>query len=87
MADHTSAGIFGEIFVRLAKTPDERNIEFAHWLWGKSMQYDFSPCQMECQDSLVKLGLARRGVDPRWPQDGETWLYKGDEGFDDGAQA
>ena len=75
MADRTSAALFGAFFERLAETPDERSRELATWLWGQSRGYDFNDYQMDADEALVALGLARRGVDPEYPDDGETMLY------------
>lgn len=60
MADRTSAEIFGTIFAYLAQTPDERAKTFARALFYMSQGYDFSECQMECDDALVTLGLAKK---------------------------
>lgn len=50
-------------------------------MWDLTGNYDFSPYQIGEDDALVKLGLARRGVDPEHPDEGETLLYKGERGF------
>lgn len=81
MADRTSAGIFGDIFIYLAKQPKtpERDA-FVAEMWKHSQgSYDFSNYQMGCDEALVKLGYARKGVDPDYPDDGEILLY-GPEG-------
>lgn len=78
MADRTSARIFGELFQWLAdEAPDTISRErLVQYLWEKQKRYDFSPCQMECDpEALMKLGLARRGVDPEYPDEGEIVLY------------
>jgi hypothetical protein len=75
VADRTSAALFGAFFARLSKNPDERNRELATWLLEQSRSYDFSECQMDADDDLIALGLARRGIDPDYPDEGETVLY------------
>lgn len=76
MADRTSASLFAEIFRMLAcdEPPDRKAL--AKKFWDESANYDFSPYQLYCDDALIKLGLARRGVDPEFPEDGETILYE-----------
>lgn len=75
MADRTSAGIFGDIFKELAKDEPIDRVAFAKKVWEWSQGYDFSEYQMDCDDALLKLGLARRGIDPRYPNDGESIIY------------
>jgi hypothetical protein len=75
MADRSSAEIFGEVFDYLAKTGD---VKAARHFFKLTQRYDFSLCQMECDKSLVKLGLARKAKD----EDGYTrTVYFGDEDF------
>lgn len=78
MSDRTSAAIFGEIFDLLADNPDERNKAIARKIWGKIGEYDFSPYQMGSDRALLRLGIAKMGIHPRYPDDGEIVLY-GDE--------
>ncbi len=78
MSDRTSAEIFSEIFMLLAKIPDNRNIKLANKIWGLVYNYDFSPEQLECDYELIKLKLAQYFVD----EDGEEHIcYEGDEEF------
>jgi hypothetical protein len=78
MSDRSSARIFSEIFELLAENPDERNIRLADNIWGFTYDYDFSPCQLECDDELFKLQLAQHFTDKY----GEVCIcYKGDEEF------
>lgn len=63
MADRTSAEIFGSIFEKLSEEPDTANVQFVTWLWEMAGRYDFSDCQMECDEALVKLGLATTSED------------------------
>lgn len=76
MSDRTSAEIFGEAFRFLAKTNDEHAKAMARHFWSLTAGYDFTPRQMDCDDALIALGLARSGVDPEWPNDGEAVLYE-----------
>jgi hypothetical protein len=75
MADRTSAGIFGEVFEYLARQPQspERDA-FARRMWDLQGNYDFSPYQMDADDALVVLGLARREADPQY-NDEDTLVY------------
>lgn len=63
MSDRTSAEIFHEIFRMLAQEATARDKEYAYKIWRIAWQYDFSWVQMECDASLVRLGLARSGRD------------------------
>lgn len=82
MADRTSAVIFGDIFNMLAEEPTEKNKEMANKIFDKTYDYDFSNYQMYADESLEKLGLAKKGIDPDYPEDGEIIIYKGDNGWD-----
>lgn len=60
MADRSSAEAFGFFFTILAQDPDARAKRQAHQVYKKSSHFDFTADQMDCDDALVKLGLARR---------------------------
>jgi hypothetical protein len=72
MADRTSAEIFGTLFTHLAEDlriasadiihADRREyiLTLARDLWPKMWSYDFNEYQMDADDALVQLGLARR---------------------------
>ena len=61
VSDRTSAEIFRRIFEGLAKGEGPVNRKkLARELWKDTEQYDFHPKQLECDDVLQKLGLARR---------------------------
>lgn len=75
MADRTSAELFNTIFTMLAENPTEEHKLMAHKMWEKQYNYDFSPYQMYCDEALVTLGLAEKGVDPKYPENGEVMLY------------
>ncbi len=77
VSDRSSAYLFARIFglidqhVHDAKKRRKLALEF----WKESREHDFSPYQLGCDKVLMKLGLARRGVDPDYPEEGETTLY------------
>lgn len=77
MADRSSAYLFGRVFKLIAEHVPEGagRDELAAEFWREQRDYDFSPYQMNVDETLSSLGLARRGVDPDWPDDGEVWLY------------
>lgn len=77
MSDHTSAALFGTIFEMLAKDPTPQHKRMAAKLWSLQGEYDFHPDQMGADKELMRLGLAKKGVNPDYPQDGEVMLYKG----------
>lgn len=77
MADRAAARIFGKVFTLLAKTPTEENKAFAAELYEETGEFDFASYQMDCDDQLIALDLAKEGVDPRYPDEGVTILYKG----------
>lgn len=79
MADRTSAELFGTFFELLAKNPTEEHRQMALEVYRKSRNYDFMDYQMDCDDALVTLGLARKKIDP---EDGEERMFYGLEGED-----
>jgi hypothetical protein len=83
MSDRTSASLFADIFKILADhvPPGDERDALARRIWASTRDYDFSPYQMYADESLISLGLARRGVNPDWPDEGEVTLYgpDGDE--------
>lgn len=79
MADRTSAKIFGKVFNLLAQNPSEENKALAKTMFNEADNYDFSFYQMECDSSLITLGLAEMGVDPDYPEEGEVVIYKNPE--------
>ncbi len=58
MADRGAADIFAQAFTLLASSKSKE--EIAKELWKASFEFDFTPCQMEADRALEKLGLARR---------------------------
>lgn len=80
MADRNSAEIFGVIFKRLASDPTDQHKQWALDFWSFGRCYDFSWDQMHCDSALKILGLARDGVDPKYPDDAMTFYGpNGDE--------
>lgn len=75
MGDSTSAGIFGDFFCRAAQLKLTKDDKLVKFMWDAAPQYDFSPHDMECDAALIKLGLARRGIDPDYSEDEETTIY------------
>lgn len=75
MADRTSASIFAIVFKCLAEDNSEKAREFARKLWGEKNSYDFNSYQMYCDEALITLGLAKKGINPEYPEDGEVTLY------------
>jgi hypothetical protein len=75
MADRTSAAIFSDIFSVCANDlPLEQGKDIARKFWPKTWDYDFSLCQMEADEDLIKLGLAELRPHPKYP-DEETIFY------------
>jgi hypothetical protein len=77
MADRSSAYLFGEVFRIVAEyvPPGDTRDAMARRLWDLTLGYDFTDNQMNADEALLALGLARRGVDPDWPDEGEVVLY------------
>ncbi len=76
MADRASARLVGRIFELLAKNPTSEHKEIAKEIFAESMQFDFANYQMDADDALIKLGLAKIGIDPNYPEDGEVVIYE-----------
>lgn len=75
MSDRNSAIIFSNFFEKLASDPTPQHIQWAEELWEDSYKYDFSNCELECDDALIALGLAKKAVHPKYPKDGEITYY------------
>ena len=77
MSDRSGAYLFARIFGLIDQHVHdaEQRRKLALEFWKESREYDFDPYQLGCDKTLMKLGLARRGVDPDNPQHGETMLY------------
>lgn len=56
-------------------TPSSLRVAQAKRLWKLGGCFDFSWEQMDCDDTLVALGLACKGVDPNYPADGVVTIY------------
>lgn len=75
MVDKTIARAFGMAFGLLAENPTDEHKQIAYLIWKEIDTYDFQVCQMEADWALVKLDLAWEGIDPRWPEEGETIIF------------
>jgi hypothetical protein len=77
MADRSGAYLFSRIFELIDQhvQDTETRKKLALDFWKEQGSYDFAPYQMDCDEILMKLGLARRGIDPDYPKDGETIIY------------
>lgn len=76
MADRTSAELFGNIFKDLAKLkPSPWRAKTAQKYFKMIGAYDFSEYQMYADRALIELGLAHKGVNPDYPEDGVVMIY------------
>lgn len=82
MADRTSARLFGTIFELLAENPTEDHKTLARKIFDETGDYDFNNYQMYVDDALIKLGLAIKGIDPEYPEEGESIIYADNKSFD-----
>lgn len=62
MADRTSAEIFRRFFEEAARQGEIAR-PMVEFMWNMTADYDFWVDQMECDDALVTLGLAKRRPD------------------------
>ena len=67
MSDRSKAYLFAELFQMFAKDMTDESKWFAHQVWKMTFEYDFLPCQMECDDALELLGLAKPDMDGDYP--------------------
>lgn len=82
MANRTSAEIFGILFKMLAENPTPEHEKMAMRVCKMSRNYDFTSSQMWADDACLALGVARRGIDPDYPDEGEAVLWPGDMGYE-----
>ena len=75
MADRASASVFGKIFNLLAKEPTDDHKAIAKEIYQETGNFDFSDYQMYADEALIALGLAKIGIDPQYPEDGEVVIY------------
>lgn len=59
MSDHSSAYLFSKLFEMFAEDGTAQAKEHARKIWVMSWQYDFSFEQMDCNQALERLGLAK----------------------------
>ena len=76
MADRTSADLFGQLFTFFANDSDDRIREMAREVYSWTQHYDFNSYQMECDDALIILDLAKLGPDG---EGGKRVLYLGED--------
>ncbi len=79
MSDGTSATIFGELFGWIEDNQPD-NTDLIKYLLTACQQYDFSLCDCEVDEFLVKKDLVRIFWNKKWGD----WsaVYKGEKGFD-----
>lgn len=81
MADRNSAEIFGKVFEILAKDPTDDHKALARKIAKTMPQYDFNNGQMDADDALAALGLAKLNVpSEEYPGEFET-VYWDETGF------
>jgi hypothetical protein len=79
MSDRGAQDIFGTLFALLGAHSPVPYLykELSETMWAKAKQFDTSPRDWQCDDELIALGLAKRGISKEYPEDGEITLYKG----------
>ena len=77
MSDRSGAYLFSRIFKLVDEhvTDEKERKKLAREFWKETRDYDFSYYDLDCDDVLIRLGLAKKGVNPRYPEDGEVTLY------------
>ena len=82
MADRTSAEIFGTIFEMLAENITDEQRLLALRIYKLSQRYDFTECQMDADDACLALGIARKGINPEYPEEVKVIQWPGDPGYE-----
>jgi hypothetical protein len=59
MADREAIEIFASFFELLATDPTPQHKGWALKLWKQSQNYDFNDRQLECDEQLLRLDLAK----------------------------
>jgi hypothetical protein len=59
MADRGAIEIFAAIFEKLASDPTPQHKQWARELWKLSLDFDFNERQLQCDEQLLRLELAR----------------------------
>ncbi len=67
----------------LAEDPTEEHKVMAKRIYQMTKEYDFDSYQMGAGEPCVELGIARKGIDPRYPEVGMMILWPGDEGYEE----
>lgn len=77
MSDRGSQYIFANIFEMIAKEipPGRKQKRIARKFWEMAGEFDFSESDMDVDKALIKLGLAWKEVDERYPEDGLQVVY------------
>jgi hypothetical protein len=79
MSDRKSCRIFAGILELLARDCSDDRKALAREVVRMSREYDFSLGDTGADDAGIALGVARRGIDPRYPGDGEMTLWLGED--------
>ncbi len=75
MSDGSGAYLFGSMLRMLAENPTDEHKRMARHLYSFAGDYDFSDYEMGADEAGIALGLARRGINERYPEAGETTLW------------
>ncbi len=82
MSDRSSAYIFGRVFELIDKhVPKGKRFTQARRFWTMSLEFDFGPSDMHADPALKRLGLARKGLSPDYPEEGPITIYLGEVGW------
>lgn len=80
MADRSSAWIYGRVFEMIVRAVEpKRQKAEARRAWKDMQEFDFAPDDMHAEKALLKLGLAKKKVDPQFPEDGPMIVYYGED--------
>ena len=70
---HSSGSV---AIMRLLESFKERiSPHIAKEIFAETSDYDFSNYQMDADESLIALGIAKKGINPEHPEDGEIIIY------------
>ena len=77
MADRTSCEIFTKLMELLGNRDQWDSKELALEIWNFSRDYDFDPVDLDCDEELLKLGLAMKvnGIEFEGLREGEQMIY------------
>jgi len=77
MSDRSAGDLFRTMFRLIGSDPTPQHIKWAKKLWKKSGEFDTHPGDWGCDKDLITCGLAKRGANKDYPEDGTVILYKG----------